>query len=72
MRLASPTLAGAIMWIPSSLLSMAAVFCAAVEWFRKDEARQGRPEALEDAGRRWRGPGPDPALARRSGGRLTY
>jgi putative membrane protein len=48
----SQALAGAIMWIPSSLLSMAAVFYIAVEWFRKDEARQLRAEALEDAGHR--------------------
>lgn len=44
-------LAGAIMWVPSSLVSLAAVFYICVEWFRKDEARQLRLEALEDAGR---------------------
>lgn len=56
--LASQALAGAIMWIPSSLLSIAAVFYIAAEWFRKDEARQARLEALEDAGHRpARGPG---------------
>lgn len=50
--MANQALAGAIMWIPSSLLSMVAVFYIAAEWFRKDEARQVRLEALEDAGRR--------------------
>lgn len=48
--LANQALAGAIMWIPSSLVSLAAVFYIAAEWFRKDEARQARLEALEDAG----------------------
>ncbi|MBO0769951.1 MAG: cytochrome c oxidase assembly protein [Actinobacteria bacterium] len=49
--MANQALAGAIMWIPSSLVSLAAVFYVAVEWFRKDEARQSRLEALEDAAR---------------------
>ncbi|MDR0341756.1 MAG: cytochrome c oxidase assembly protein, partial [Nocardiopsaceae bacterium] len=48
--LAHQALAGAIMWIPSSFISLAAVFYVAVEWFKKDEARQARLEALEDAG----------------------
>jgi putative copper resistance protein D len=50
--MANQALAGAIMWIPSSFISLAAVFYVAVEWFKKDEARQARLEALEDAARR--------------------
>ncbi len=42
-------LAGAIMWIPSAVVTAAAVLYVAVEWFREDEARQRRLEALEDA-----------------------
>ena len=49
--LSNQALAGAIMWVPSSLVSLAAVFYICVEWFRQDEARQLRLEALEDAGR---------------------
>lgn len=49
--MANQALAGAIMWIPSSFISLAAVFYIAVEWFKKDEARQARLEALEDAAR---------------------
>lgn len=42
-------LAGAIMWIPSAAMTLAAVLYVAVVWFREDEARQRRLEALEDA-----------------------
>lgn len=42
-------LAGAIMWIPSAVTTLAAVLYVAVAWFREDEARQQRLEALEDA-----------------------
>lgn len=42
-------LAGAIMWVPSLAVMLAAVLYIAVTWFREDEARQRRLEALEDA-----------------------
>ena len=42
-------LAGAIMWVPSAAVTLAAVLYVAVTWFREDEARQRRLEALEDA-----------------------
>lgn len=45
-------LAGAIMWIPSAAVTVAAVLYVAVEWFREDEDRQRRLEALEDARQR--------------------
>lgn len=47
--IADQGLAGAIMWIPSAAVTLAAVLYVAVEWFREDEARQRRLEALEDA-----------------------
>lgn len=42
-------LAGAIMWIPSAAATLATVLYVAVGWFREDEARQRRLEAIEDA-----------------------
>ncbi|MGH3277770.1 MAG: cytochrome c oxidase assembly protein [Trebonia sp.] len=42
-------LAGAIMWVPSAAVTLVAVLYVAVMWFREDEARQQRLEALEDA-----------------------
>jgi putative membrane protein len=42
-------LAGAFMWIPSAAVTLVAVLYVAVDWFREDEARQRRLEALEDA-----------------------
>ncbi|MGH3246007.1 MAG: cytochrome c oxidase assembly protein, partial [Trebonia sp.] len=42
-------LAGAFMWIPSAAATLAAVLYVAVAWFREDEARQRRLEAIEDA-----------------------
>ena len=47
--LANQGLAGAIMWVPSAAITLGAVFYIAVAWFREDEARQQRLEALEDA-----------------------
>ncbi|MGH2928556.1 MAG: cytochrome c oxidase assembly protein [Solirubrobacteraceae bacterium] len=42
-------LAGAIMWVPSLAVTLAAVLYVSVAWFREDEARQRRLEELEDA-----------------------
>lgn len=52
--LGNQALAGAIMWIPATLIGLAQVFYVSVEWFRRDEARQLRIEALEDARERSR------------------
>jgi putative copper resistance protein D len=46
---ANQGLAGAIMWIPSAAVTMAAVFYGCVRWFQVDEARQHRIELLDDA-----------------------
>lgn len=50
--IANQALAGAVMWVPSGFLSLAAVLCISVEWFRRDEARQLSLEAFQDAGER--------------------
>lgn len=47
--LADQGLAGAIMWVPSAASTLAAVLYVAFDWFREDEARQRRLEAIEDA-----------------------
>ncbi|TAM85544.1 MAG: cytochrome c oxidase assembly protein [Jatrophihabitans sp.] len=47
--LGNQALAGAIMWIPATLISLGQVFYISVDWFHKDEARQLRIEAQEDA-----------------------
>ncbi|MGH7734844.1 MAG: cytochrome c oxidase assembly protein, partial [Gemmatimonadales bacterium] len=45
-------LAGAIMWVPSLAVTLAAVLYIAVVWFGEDETRQRRLEAIEDARQR--------------------
>jgi putative copper resistance protein D len=50
--LANQAIAGAVMWIPSGLLTMATVIYITVEWFRKEEAQQNLIEAIEDARQR--------------------
>lgn len=47
--MANQGLAGAIMWIPAAAVTLAGVLYIAIVWFREDEARQLRLEALEDA-----------------------
>ncbi|MGH3575354.1 MAG: cytochrome c oxidase assembly protein [Pseudonocardiaceae bacterium] len=41
-------LAGVIMWVPSQFATVIAGLLLAVEWFRVDDARQRRIEALQD------------------------
>lgn len=45
-------LAGAIMWVPSLAVTLAAVLYVAIVWFGEDEDRQRRLEAIEDARQR--------------------